>query len=114
MQAIDILMHDVLQSKLLKQVKAERDRQDDLQAQGKFPCTCADTPNFCQEYWTGRGLVRAGKLAILTEELGEVSRHVNEALIDERRYQPEKLKKELIEVAAVAIAWAESIEHGDS
>lgn len=43
------------------------------------------------------------KLAVLTEEVGEVAR----ALLD--RESPERLRAELVQVAAVATAWAETL-----
>lgn len=43
------------------------------------------------------------KVAVLTEECGEVSR----AALDRK---PESLRAELIQVAAVAVAWLESLD----
>lgn len=45
------------------------------------------------------------KLAILGEEFGEVSKALNEEWVG----QPANLREELIHVAAVATAWAESL-----
>jgi NTP pyrophosphatase (non-canonical NTP hydrolase) len=42
-------------------------------------------------------------LPILTEESGEVSKAINEE-------KPDQVEKELVQVAAVAIAWLECIE----
>lgn len=44
----------------------------------------------------------AQKMLILTEEVGEVAR----AILD---HNPEHGRKELVEVAAVAVAWLESL-----
>lgn len=78
----------------------ERARQERLRAEGKFPATCA-TPD---------GLSPEGKLAVLAEEFGEVARHVTEQLIDPTRLEKRKLRKELVEVAAVCVAWAEALD----
>lgn len=50
------------------------------------------------------------RLAILTEEIGEVAREFNEAEIHERDPDMAALRKELIQVAAMAAAWADSID----
>jgi hypothetical protein len=52
---------------------------------------------------SGRGVAGEVKLAVLGEEFGEVAR----ALLDKK---PAQLRKELVQVAAVAVAWLESIE----
>lgn len=80
-------------------VAIERRRQEELRAQGKFRTTCA-TPD---------GMTNAEKLCVLAEEFGEVARHCCEEQIDPTRLDKRKLKKELIEVAAVAVAWAETL-----
>lgn len=67
---------------VLKEVRAERARQD--------------------EKWGSQRLLPDGKwLAILTEELGEVAKAVLE-------HDDGEITKELIQVGAVAVAWAES------
>ena len=76
---------------LLKEVNRERWRQEELRRAGKFPWTCA-APEPSAE----------AKFAVLGEEVGEVARHVTESLIDPARLDVAKLRKELIEVAAVA------------
>lgn len=89
----------------LDDVGAERLRQEQLCAAGKFPHTCATS-----------ALTMPEKLAVLAEEFGEVSHEVtecinrralreNEITEDERK----RLREELIQVAAVAVAWAESL-----
>jgi NTP pyrophosphatase (non-canonical NTP hydrolase) len=50
------------------------------------------------------------RLAILTEEVGEVARELNEAAIHERPVDGDLLVKELIQVAAMAASWVEAIE----
>ncbi len=86
---------------ILAEVFDERWRQERLRQEGKFPATCA-TPN---------GLLEADKLAVLSEEFGEVARHIVEARIDASRRKPKELRKELIEVAAVCVAWVEAIDN---
>lgn len=76
---------------VLDAISQERKRQDELKQAGKFTHTCADDID------NGR------KLAILTEELGEVAR----AMCDKE--PKERLREELIQVAAVATAWAEAL-----
>ena len=77
--------HDVLID-----VAAERLRQEGLKASGKFTATCADD------------IPAASKLAILVEEVGEVAR----AICDR---DPEHMREELVQVAAVAVAWVEAL-----
>jgi NTP pyrophosphatase (non-canonical NTP hydrolase) len=48
-------------------------------------------------------------LAILAEEFGEVAKEVVDGV-----QEPRDLMKELHQVAAVAIAFAEALEHGDA
>ena len=76
---------------VLALVERERERQEELKECGKFAATCADE-------------IPAGeKLAILVEEVGEVAREVCE------RGARAELLEELVQVAAVAVAWAESL-----
>lgn len=79
-------------------ISRERYRQDALKAMGKFPFTCADTP----------GLTTGQKLGVLMEEVGEVARAALRAdrLVTDGS---EHLKTELIQVAAVCLAWLESL-----
>ena len=50
------------------------------------------------------------RLAILTEEVGEVAKEFNEARHDNRSVDLVRLRKELVQTAAMAAAWADSIE----
>jgi NTP pyrophosphatase (non-canonical NTP hydrolase) len=79
-------------------VVSERRRQDRLKADGRFPYTCADDE-----------LSPFEKYAVLSEEVGEVARALLEAsdLSNHKNYV--ELRKELIQVAAVAVAWIESL-----
>lgn len=77
----------------LERVGAERDQQERLVLTGKFSRTCADpdAPD-------------AERFAVLGEEQGEVAKAWLEHGPTSR-----ELRDELIQVAAVAVAWAEAI-----
>jgi hypothetical protein len=77
---------------LCSQVVLERARQDQLLAAGKFPFNCANTI-----------VGSLFKLPILTEEVGEVGKAILET-------DSVELSKELIQVAAVCVAWLEALE----
>jgi hypothetical protein len=83
---------------ILHEVAGERTRQEQLKAEGKFDFTAADAPHLAAS-------------AILTEEVGEAAR---EALalagIVRETGDVTRLRKELIQVAAVAVAWVEKID----
>lgn len=83
---------------VLALVAAERERQEVLKRSGRFKHTCADT-----------GLTDAQKLCILTEELGEVARAVQEAADTAGDKHGKDLMEELVQVAAVAVAWVEGV-----
>lgn len=83
---------------VVEAIYRERLRQEELKRSGKFTYTCADD-----------GLSNSDKLAVLAEEFGEAARHVVESVIDAKRLDRKKLREELIQVAAVAAAWAESL-----
>lgn len=78
---------------ILSKVSDERIRQERLKAAGKFPYTPEDPQCSNQE-----------ALTILVEEVGEVARALQEKDV-------ENLKDELIQVAAVAVAWVEGIHN---
>jgi hypothetical protein len=80
----------------------ERNRQERLRNDGKFPFTCATVP----------GLTNPEKLAVLAEEFGEVARHVTEQVCGNKINLLE-LRDELVQVAAVCVAWLESMEEED-
>lgn len=89
-------------------VNRERHRQECLKAQGKFPWSCADQidPD------SGREILLAEKLAVLAEEFGEVAEIV--CKLGAKRAEADTvslkmLRDELVQVAAVAVAWAESL-----
>lgn len=86
----------------LVNVKHQRFEQERLKAEGRFRFTCADPD-----------LSMGEKLAILTEEVGEVAQQVLEQpdrrLAFDSSGSRKELRKELEQVAAVAVAWVESL-----
>lgn len=79
--------------RILELVADERGRQEGLARRGIIPRTCASLESSNIE-----------KLPILAEEFGEVAHALNEKDI-------ENLFEELIQVAAVAVGWAQAIYH---
>jgi len=77
---------------VLDDIRDERVRQDEMLREGLIPHDCTNP--------SVNGFL---KLAVLTEEVGEVARALN----DDESYI--NLYTELIQVAAVAVAIAESI-----
>ncbi len=73
-------------------VYRERIRQEDLKAKGKFKHTCAD-----------KEMSDGDCMLVLMEEVGEVAR----AVLDKEGKGA--LREELIQVAAVAVSWAERL-----
>lgn len=84
---------------VLEDVESERKRQEQLKAAGRFKFTCAD-----------KDMTHLECLAVLGEEFGETAHEVNETIGGHRELDLEKLRKELIQVAAVCVAWAEKID----
>jgi hypothetical protein len=95
---------------VLRAVARERIRQEELRAQGRFPYTAA-SPD-CPEHL---------RLAALTEEFGEVGRAICERDIQQAQApglvaagallaMQAQLRTELVELAAVAVAWAEALD----
>lgn len=93
-------------------IQQERNRQLQLLRAGKFPFACEDPT-----------VPDAHRLPILAEEFGEVSREVNEqigreyllgketqAAVETRFASRKRLRAELIQVAAVAVAWVEGLD----
>lgn len=82
---------------ILVQIHRERVRQDTLKAEGRFRYTLADKP----------GLSDSEKLAAVCEEIGEVGR----AVLGQRMLVNDggDLRKELVQVAALCVAWLESL-----
>lgn len=85
-------------TKALELIGDERYRQETLKAAGRFLYTCADDEMNDLE-----------RLAVLTEEVGEVGHELNEGIGPGRAVNKRQLLKELIQVAAVATAWIERL-----
>lgn len=87
----------------LRLIARERIRQEEMKRSGRFQFTCADDE-----------LSNAEKMTILMEEVGEVAREVltqeGRRLARDTIGTREALQKELIQVAAVSLAWIESLE----
>ncbi len=83
-------------NRILELLKLERQRQNSLLAQGKIDFNCA-----CPDIADGH------KLAVLTEEVGEVAKAILE---QNDEIEQQDIRTELIQVAAVAVAWLESLE----
>lgn len=86
---------------VLFEVRNERRRQEYLRTQGKFRATCATTGD--------NALDDFECLAVLAEEFGEVSRAVCEQMAGSNELVRMSLREELIQVAAVAVAWVERL-----
>lgn len=97
---------------LLDEIFDERKRQETLKAEGKFLWTCSD-----------KSRSNAEKLAVLLEEVGEAAKEVVEEIIQidkaaavfpsssmNIRDTKVDLRKELIQVAAVCVAWLEALD----
>lgn len=50
---------------------------------------------------------------VLAEEVGEVAKEFNDAKVEGRDIDAEALRKELIQVAAMATAWAAALDGGN-
>lgn len=81
-------------------IEHERIRQEQLKVEGRSEFTCAD-----------QSMNPLAALAVLTEEIGEVAKAV---LVTEKLSQgtadDDNLRTELIQVAAVAVAWIEKLD----
>jgi NTP pyrophosphatase (non-canonical NTP hydrolase) len=98
---------------VLRDVGLERVRQEDLRQSGKFLWTCATD-----------GVPLDRKMSVLSEEVGEVAKEVVDVGIARDKYEREKMafprhrevalllriRKELVQVAAVCVAWIEAID----
>ncbi len=107
-----------LQAKICNDIVQERHRQEHLLAQGKFPWSCDDLT-----------VPDIKKLGVLAEEFGEVAKEaaqiqeqydrtwpgenedvVAESLARSVRRRRGRLRAELVQVAAVCVAWCESLD----
>lgn len=82
----------------VSEIYMERIRQEQLRIEGRFKHTCA-----------ANELTNPEKLAILGEEFGEACRAVVELgnLCNDKHKV--NLRKELVQIAAVCVAWIESL-----
>ena len=89
------------QESVLAAIRLERTRQEYLKGQGKFSHTCADPQ-----------MSNAERFLVLAEEFGEVGHELNEGIGEGRSVNVVKLRNELVQVAAVCVAWCEAIDAG--
>ena len=75
----------------------ERHRQEKLKAEGRFKYTCRDPE-----------MTDSDRFKVLVEEVGEVARALLESDRLANDLSGKDLEKELIQVAAVVVAWLES------
>jgi NTP pyrophosphatase (non-canonical NTP hydrolase) len=85
----------------LDAVRIERFRQERLKAEGRFKHTLDEA-----------SLTEAEKHACIAEELGEVARNVlaRAGRVTDGDRTSEALHKELVQVAALSVAWLESLK----
>src|SRR4051812_38918671 len=81
---------------ILDMIATERGRQELLKSQGRFTYSCSD-----------KEITHAECCTVLAKEAGEVAHEVNDGIGPDRFIDKRRLLKELIETAAVAVAWAE-------
>lgn len=84
-------MNPIQNHGIYQEIQAERDRQEQLRDEGKFDHTCADPLN------------EAGRYVVLGEEIGEIAEAILEG-------DMANLREELIQAAAVVVAWIEGID----
>ena len=89
------------QASVVAAIIRERMRQDALKSRGKFKYTCADSQMLSSE-----------KFLVLSEEVGEVARAILNLQDFSTDYGADlgKVRVELIQVAAVSVAWIEFID----
>ena len=87
---------------LYADIARERDRQEELRASGKFSATCATARE-------DGGMNDFQCFAVLGEEFGEVARAVCESIEGNIENRAD-LREELIQTAAVAVAWIERLD----
>lgn len=91
-------------------VQAELARQHALKRMGRFDWVCSD--DFDPK--TGRDISDSERLAVLAEEFGELAREVCDGLksgetVDAMHARFERMRSELVQVAAVAVSWLEGL-----
>lgn len=87
-------------SHALREVAAERERQVTLKESGRFQYTPSDEQ-----------VTDSQRLAMLVEEVGEVARNclARANLVKDGEASDKALRKELSQVAAIAVAWMEAL-----
>jgi len=85
-------------------ILAERRQQEQHKLDGRFAHSCAEPLG---------GKFDFERLAILGEEFGETAHEVNETIGGHRPLNRMKLRKELLQVAAVAVAWLQGLDAED-
>lgn len=80
---------------IFNEIRLERMRQETLAEAGSIPHTCSS--DLCSDLYS---------LSVLAEEMGEVAKEVQRTLPGEN---PELLI-ELVQVAAVCVAWLEKLK----
>lgn len=90
---------------VLEDIAHERVLQEQRKAEGRFMFTCADS--------APGSMTDAEKMTVLMEEVGEVAREVltqeGRRLARDTEGSREALRNELVQVAAVAVAWLEAL-----
>ena len=86
---------------IYEEILDERGRQERLRAEGKFTHTAA-SPDLPDGY----------RLTALVEEVGEAAEAVLERNGFIGKPKGTDLRKELVQVAAVAVAWIEALDRG--
>lgn len=95
------LLNDERHVGIFRLISKERNRQEQLKREGRFRYTPADA-----------GMGNAERLACVMEEVGEVAKevltHEGRRLARDTTGTVEGMRKELIQVAALCVAWLES------
>ena len=89
-----------LMMNVFERIAQERCRQNALVAEGKFGWNCSTFNIDCSL-----------KLAVLMEEIGEVAKEIADSGVGMPAAAQKRMQTELVQVAAVAVAWLEALEH---
>lgn len=89
-----------MRARILHDIDQERERQGGLKVAGKFRYTLADNE-----------ISDAERLTVVAEEFGEVAHEVNETIGDHAKLDRAKLRAELVQLAAVCVAWIENLDN---